>query len=88
MIGVSLFLAYKFPSLTNPEKVGLGYLVSLAILGTGTHLEGKDRCRIFARAPIGSGWALTFFTIYAMHFVKYTQVIETQWVDLPGSPTP
>jgi uncharacterized membrane protein len=82
VIGVSLFLAYKFPSLTNPEKVGLGYLVSLAILGTGMYLEGKDRYRIFARALIGGGWALTFFTTYAMHFVKYTQVVETQWVDL------
>jgi hypothetical protein len=82
VVGVSLFLAYKFPSLTNPEKVGLGYLVSFAILGTGMYLEGKDRYRIFARALIGGGWALTFFTTYAMHFVKYTQVIETQWVDL------
>jgi hypothetical protein len=82
VIGVSLFLAYKFPSLSNPEKVGLGYLVSLVILGTGMYLEGKDRYRIFARALIGGGWALTFFTTYAMHFVKYTQVIETQWVDL------
>ena len=82
VIGIALFLAYKFPSLTNPEKVGLGYAISLAILGAGVYLEKKDRYRIFARALIGGGWALTFFTTYAMHFVKYTQVIETQWVDL------
>lgn len=82
VIGISLFLAIKFPSLTNPEKIGLGYLVSLAILGTGVYLEKLDRYRIFARALIGGGWALTFFTTYAMHFVPYTRVIETQWVDL------
>ncbi len=82
VIGISLFLAYKFPSLSNPGKVGLGYLVSLAILGTGIYLERSDRYRVFARALIGGGWALTFFVTYAMHFVQYTRVIETQWIDL------
>ena len=82
VIGISLFLAYKFPSLSNPEKVGLGYLVSFVILGTGIYLERSDRYRIFARALIGGGWALTFFVTYAMHFVPYTRVIDTQWVDL------
>jgi uncharacterized membrane protein len=82
VIGISLFLAIKFPSLTNPEKIGLGYLISLAILGTGIWLEKNDRYRIFARALIGGGWALTFFTTYAMHFVPYTRVIETQSIDL------
>jgi len=82
VIGISLFLAYKFPSLSNPEKVGLGYLVSFVILGTGIYLERSDRYRIFARALIGGGWALTFFVTYAMHFVPYTRVIDTEAVDL------
>lgn len=82
VIGIALFLAYKFPTLSNPEKVGLGYFVSLAILGLGVYMERLDLYRIFARALIGGGWALVFFTTYAMHFVKYTQVIETEWVDL------
>ena len=82
VIGISLFLAYKFPSLTNPEKVGLGYLISFVILGTGIYLERSDRYRIFARAFIGGGWALTFFVTYAMHFVPYTRVIDTEAVDL------
>ncbi len=82
VIGISLFLAIKFPSLTNFEKIGLGYVLSASILGSGVYLEKRDRYRIFARALIGGGWALTFFSTYAMHFVPYTRVIETQWVDL------
>jgi hypothetical protein len=82
VIGISLFLAIKFPSLTNPEKILLGYVVSLGILGGGVYLEKLDRYRIFARALIGGGWALTFFITYAMHFVPYTRVIETQGIDL------
>ncbi len=82
VIGISLFLAIKFPSLSNPAKIALGYAIGLAILGTGVYLEKKERYKIFARALIGGGWALTFFTTYAMHFVTYTRVIETQWIDL------
>jgi hypothetical protein len=82
VIGISLFLAYKFPSLSNPEKIGLGYLLGFVILGTGIYLERSDRYRVFARALIGGGWALTFFVTYAMHFVPYTRIIDTQWVDL------
>jgi uncharacterized membrane protein len=82
VIGIALFLAYKFPTLSNPEKVGLGYLVSFSILGLGVFLERQDLYRVFARALIGGGWALVFFTTYAMHFVQYTRVIDTEWVDL------
>jgi uncharacterized membrane protein len=82
VIGISLFLAYKFPSLSNPQKILLCYTVSFLILGTGVYLERLDRYRVFARALIGGGWALTFFVTYAMHFVPYTRVIDTQSVDL------
>lgn len=82
VIGIALFLAYKFPSLSNAGKVGLGYVVSALILGTGIYLERSDRYRLFSRALIGGGWALTFFVTYAMHFVPYTRVIDRQWIDL------
>lgn len=82
VIGIALFLAYKFPTLSNAEKVGLGYVVSFSILGLGVFLERKDVYRIFARALIGGGWALVFFTTYAMHFVTYTRVIDSEWIDL------
>lgn len=82
VIGIALFLAYKFPTLSNAEKVGLGYIVSFGILTLGVFLERKDVYRIFARALIGGGWALVFFTTYAMHFVTYTRVIGTEWIDL------
>ncbi|MGH9573591.1 MAG: DUF2339 domain-containing protein [Candidatus Acidiferrales bacterium] len=82
VIGIALFLAYKFPTLTNVEKVGLGYVVSFGILALGAFLERKDVYRIFARALIGGGWALVFFTTYAMHFVTYTRVIDAEWIDL------
>src|SRR5215472_14116576 len=50
VIGISLFLAYKFPSLSNSAKIILCYAVSFVILGTGVYLERLDRYRVFARA--------------------------------------
>jgi len=82
VIGVTLFLTIKFPTLSNPAKIAICYFGSLAVLGAGIYLEKLDRYRIFARSLIGGGWALVFLTTYAMHFVPYTRVIETQWVDL------
>jgi len=82
VIGVTLFLTIKFPTLSNPAKIAICYFGSLAVLGAGIYLERLERYRIFARSLIGGGWALVFLTTYAMHFVPYTRVIETQWVDL------
>jgi hypothetical protein len=82
VIGISMFLGREFSRLSNPAKIALGYAVGFLILGTGVYLERSDRYRVFARALIGGGWALTFFVTYAMHFVPYTRVIDTQWVDL------
>jgi uncharacterized membrane protein len=82
VIGIAYFLGAEFHKLSNPAKIALCYLVSFFILGTGVYLERLDRYRIFARALIGGGWALVFFVTFAMHFVPYTRVIDTQWVDL------
>jgi Predicted membrane protein (DUF2339) len=82
VIGVAYFLGAEFHKLSNPAKIALCYLVSGLILGTGVYLERLDRYRVFARALIGGGWALVFFVTFAMHFVPYTRVIDTQWVDL------
>ena len=82
VIGIAYFLGAEFHRLSNPAKIALCYLVSFLILGAGVYLERLDRYRIFARALIGGGWALVFFVTFAMHFVPYTRVIDTQWVDL------
>jgi Predicted membrane protein (DUF2339) len=82
VIGISMALGRAFPLLSNPAKIALSYLVSFLILGTGIYLERLDRYRVFARALLGGGWALIFFVTWAMHFLAYTRVIDTQWVDL------
>ena len=45
-------------------------------------LERKDTYRIFARAGIGGGWALTFFTTFAMYHLPAARVVHSLPVDL------
>ena len=82
VIGVAFFLAYELQTWGPVGKVVCGYAVGLALLAGGVWLERKPTYRIFARGGIGGGWALTFFTTYAMHHVSAARVINSLVLDL------
>jgi hypothetical protein len=82
VIGLAFFLAYKLETWGPSGKVLCGYAVSFTLLGGGVWLERKATYRIFARAGIGGGWALAFFTTFAMHHVPAAHVLDSLAVDL------
>jgi hypothetical protein len=55
--------------------------VAGAMLGGGIWLEGRERYRLVGRTGIGGGWALLFFTTYAMHHVPAMTVMESDTLD-------
>ena len=63
-------------------KTIVGLALSIALLAGGLILERQSRYRVFARAAIGGGWALTFFVVYAMYHVAATRVLSSQLLDL------
>ncbi len=81
VIGIALFLGYQLQHVGPGGKVFVGFLVSLAMLGAGVFFEGRERWQILARAGIGGGWALLFFTIYAMNHVPAARVLESESAD-------
>ncbi len=82
VIGIAFFLAFQLKTLGPAGKVLVGYSVSLALLVSGIWFERSDKYRILARAGIAGGWALLFFTTYAMYHVPATHVLSSQLVDL------
>ena len=82
VIGVALFLAYQLKTLGPAGKILVGYVVGASLLAAGLLLEKRERYRILARAGIGGGWALLYFTTYAMHHVEAARIISSQAVDL------
>jgi hypothetical protein len=82
VIGLALFLGYQLRTLGPLGKSLLGLALSALLLGGGIVLERRERYRIFARAAIGGGWALTFFVTFALYHVDAMQILHSQAVDL------
>lgn len=82
VIGLAFFLAVKLQTWGPVGKVLCGFGVGLALLAGGVWLERKPTYRIFARGGIGGGWALVFFTTYAMHHLAAARVLSSLLVDL------
>ena len=82
VIGLAFFLALKLQTWGPAGKVLCGFAVSVVLLGFGVWLERKPTYRIFARGGIGGGWALAFFTTFAMHHVAAARVLPSLAADL------
>jgi Predicted membrane protein (DUF2339) len=57
------------------------YGVAALLLGGGIWLENRERYRIVGRAGIGGGWALLFFTTYALNHVPPMRVLGSNTLD-------
>jgi uncharacterized membrane protein len=76
VIGVALLLNYSMHYLGARGKIGLGYALSLAFIAGGILCERKERYRIAGRAVVGGGWALTYFTTYALHNIASVRLVD------------
>lgn len=81
VLGVALFGIYRLGQ-SPLGIVGLCYTASAMLLGGGIFLEKRDRYRIFSYALIGGGWALLFFTTYALNHVQAMRVMSSETTDL------
>jgi hypothetical protein len=77
VIGVALLLNYSMHYLGPVGKIALGYVLSATLLGIGIFGETKERYRIAARAVLGGGWALAYFTTYALHNLASVRLVES-----------
>jgi hypothetical protein len=82
VLGVALFGVYEFNQLGAPFRVALSLVVSLALLGGGIFLEKRERYRVLGHTLIGGGWALLFFTSYALNHVQAMRVMDSETTDL------
>lgn len=82
VIGIALFLGYQLRTLGPLGKSLVGLALSLFLLLGGLFLERQAKYRLFARAGIGGGWALTFFVAFALYHVDAMQVLHSQGADL------
>ncbi|MDD5454695.1 MAG: DUF2339 domain-containing protein [Candidatus Ratteibacteria bacterium] len=81
-LGVGFLISYTFKYFGPVMKIGFGYLVSAILFFLGFRLEAKEKFVNFGRVLLGGGWALVYFTTYAMHHFDASRIIQSQIVDL------
>ncbi len=81
VIGVASYGVYELGS-TAMGKVALCFIGAALLLGGGIFFERKERYQILGRTGIGGGWALLFFTFYAIHHVAAMRILESETLDL------
>ena len=81
VLGVASFGIYELAALGSLGKVLVSYLAAGVLLGGGIFLEKRERYRLLGRTGIGGGWALLFFTTYAMYHVAAMQVLNSLVLD-------
>ena len=81
-LGVGFLISYTFKYFGPFLKIMFGYLISLVLFFLGFKLEAKEKFVNFGRVLLGGGWALVYFTTYAMHHFEASRLIENQITDL------
>jgi hypothetical protein len=81
VLGVASFGIYELAALGSFGKVLVSYFASAALLGGGIFLERRERYQLLGRTGIGGGWALLFFTTYAMYHVESMRVLNSLVLD-------
>jgi hypothetical protein len=77
VLGFALLGRVALISMGPGARVAMIYAAAAALLGGGIWLERKERYRLIGRTGIGGGWALLFFTTYAMHHVAAMMVMDS-----------
>ena len=82
VIGVALFGIREFGTLGALGKAGISYFTALFLLAGGIALEKRERYRLIGRGGIGGGWALLFFTTYAIYYVAAMRLLppDVTWL--------
>lgn len=75
VLGFALLGRVALVAMGPAGKVSLIYAAAGLLLGGGIWLERKERYRLIGRTGIGGGWALLFFTTYAMWHVPAMRVM-------------
>lgn len=81
VLGFAFLGQYAFAAMGPGARVGLLFAAGAAMLGAGIRYESRDRYRLVARAGIGGGWAMLFFTTYAMNHVAAMAVLSSNTID-------
>jgi uncharacterized membrane protein len=81
VLGFALLGRMALVSMGPAARAALIFAVAGAMLGGGVWFEVREKYRLVGRACIGGGWALLFFTTYAINHVAPMTVLHSNTAD-------
>jgi uncharacterized membrane protein len=81
-LGIGFLISYSFRYFGPLVKILFGYVVGVILFVLGFKMEVSERFRNYGRVLLGGGWAVTYFTTYAMYHFDASRVISSQLLDL------
>ncbi|HEX7893830.1 MAG TPA: DUF2339 domain-containing protein, partial [Terriglobales bacterium] len=82
VIGIASFGIYELGQVGPLGKDIASYAAAIGLLAGGIFFEKRERYRILGHTLIGGGWALLFFTSYALYNVAAMRVLSSELPDL------
>lgn len=80
--GIGFLITYTFKYFGPFIRILTGYLIGAALFMIGSRLEKNNKFVYYGRSLLGGGWAIAYFTTYAMHHFGASRLIHNQIVDL------
>jgi len=77
VIGVALLVGYSFRYLGPAGKIGIGFMFGIGMLVFGHFIEKKKDFSIYGKGLIAGGWAISYFTIFAMYHIPAVRLIQS-----------
>ncbi|MDD5546174.1 MAG: DUF2339 domain-containing protein [Candidatus Omnitrophica bacterium] len=81
-MGVTFLISYTFKYFGPFMKILTGYIIGAGLLVIGVKLEKRAGLAYYGRSLLGGGWAIAYFTTYAMYHFQASRIIQSQLVDL------
>lgn len=77
VIGVALLVGYSFRYLGPAGKIGLGFIFGVGMLVFGHFIEKKEDFSLYGKGLVAGGWAISYFTTFAMYHIPAVRLIHS-----------
>ncbi|MDD5634416.1 MAG: DUF2339 domain-containing protein [Candidatus Omnitrophica bacterium] len=80
VIGVTLLIGYSFRYFGPVFKILTGYILGGGLVLFGVYTEKKENFSVYGKTLIGGGWALNYFTTFAIHHVPAVSLVKDPFI--------
>lgn len=82
VIGVALLIGYSFQYMGPVGKIAIGFAFGVGMILFGHYIEKKEGFSVYGKGLIAGGWAIAYFTTFAMHHIPQVRLIASPYIGM------